>query len=254
VCFFGNNLDVTELSFSHFWSRKNYHLLKVQEGESFIRSHLTFVSMPTFTPITLDRFFEPGSHNLSERSSLVPAKVDQPIPRHSMSPALYATPETTPLPPDSQLSPSSFSPVSPYVINHKRRGPLLLSGKNSQADANCGLRLSEANGKLVEEGKEQRELMDRVGNKDSETNRLEVVREEIDDVDRESEADEFFELNESLSIASEDASGVERSSKPSTSVGEFFYANEGTLLCCLLARFIAKQNHVIFNIYNGPCK
>jgi hypothetical protein len=214
--------------------------------------------MPIFTPITLDRFFEPGSHNLSERSSLVPAKVDQPIPARSMLPALYATPETTPLPPDSQLSPSSFSPVSPYVINHKRRRPLLSSGENSRAganDANCGPRLSEANKKLVKEGKLRRELMDRVGNDNFEINRLEIVREEIDDVERESEADEFFELDESLSITSEDASGVERSWKPSTSIGEFFDANEGTLFSCQkLFFFFAKQQNMIFNIYNGPCK
>lgn len=38
-----------------------------------------------------------------------------------ISPALYATPEPTPLPD----SPSSFPP-SPYIINHKRRGPRLL--------------------------------------------------------------------------------------------------------------------------------
>ncbi|KAL8123775.1 uncharacterized protein LOC141717813 [Apium graveolens] len=47
-----------------------------------------------------------------------------------ISPALYTTPETTPLPvvPDS---PSSFPP-SPYIINHKRRGPRLL--KSSSQD------------------------------------------------------------------------------------------------------------------------
>ncbi|KAL3626743.1 hypothetical protein CASFOL_029486 [Castilleja foliolosa] len=38
-----------------------------------------------------------------------------------ISPALYATPESRPLPD----SPSSFPP-SPYIINHKRRGPRLL--------------------------------------------------------------------------------------------------------------------------------
>lgn len=70
--------------------------------------------------------------------------------------------------------------------------------------------------------------MERVEDKDFETNRLEVVREEIDVVERESEADEFFELNESLSITSEDANGVERSWKPNTSIGEFYDACEGT--------------------------
>ncbi|KAL3844731.1 hypothetical protein ACJIZ3_002134 [Penstemon smallii] len=47
-----------------------------------------------------------------------------------ISPALYATPESTPLPD----SPSSFLP-SPYVINHKRRGPRL---KKSFSDDDVG--------------------------------------------------------------------------------------------------------------------
>ncbi|CAA2969246.1 uncharacterized protein LOC111402018 isoform X1 [Olea europaea subsp. europaea] len=38
-----------------------------------------------------------------------------------ISPALYATPESTPIPD----APSSFPP-SPYIINHKRRGPRLM--------------------------------------------------------------------------------------------------------------------------------
>ncbi|XP_064948117.1 uncharacterized protein LOC135598368 [Musa acuminata AAA Group] len=46
------------------------------------------------------------------------------IPRPNISPALYAIPESTPLPD----SPSSFPPASPYIINHKRRGPRLLNG------------------------------------------------------------------------------------------------------------------------------
>ncbi|RZS01715.1 hypothetical protein BHM03_00031648 [Ensete ventricosum] len=46
------------------------------------------------------------------------------IPRPNITPALYAIPESTPLPD----SPSSFPPASPYIINHKRRGPRLLNG------------------------------------------------------------------------------------------------------------------------------
>ncbi|WOL03858.1 hypothetical protein Cni_G12578 [Canna indica] len=55
----------------------------------------------------------PPSRNLSAKNS---------IPRPSISPALYAIPESTPL----LDSPSSFPPASPYIINHKRRGPRLL--------------------------------------------------------------------------------------------------------------------------------
>ncbi|KAG6516684.1 hypothetical protein ZIOFF_027157 [Zingiber officinale] len=52
------------------------------------------------------------------------------IPRPNISPALYVIPESTPLP----CSPSSFSPASPYIINHKRRGPRLLKSV-TQSDA-----------------------------------------------------------------------------------------------------------------------
>lgn len=48
---------------------------------------------------------------------------DKPSQWPQISPALYATPESTPLP-DSPDSPTSFPP-SPYIINHKRRGPRL---------------------------------------------------------------------------------------------------------------------------------
>ncbi|KAK4394312.1 hypothetical protein Sango_1902000 [Sesamum angolense] len=47
--------------------------------------------------------------------------VDKKYHWTQISPALYATPESTPLPD----SPSSFPP-SPYIINHKRRGPRLI--------------------------------------------------------------------------------------------------------------------------------
>ncbi|XP_059659126.1 uncharacterized protein LOC132305508 [Cornus florida] len=49
-----------------------------------------------------------------------------------MSPALYATPEPTPLPD----SPTSFPP-SPYIINHKRRGPRLLKSFSEVGVATC---------------------------------------------------------------------------------------------------------------------
>ncbi|MBA0793780.1 hypothetical protein Gohar_018164, partial [Gossypium harknessii] len=97
--------------------------------------------MPTFTAIALDRLIEPGpsrSVNNSGPNSKPPIPNPKPIPstkmkrssstsvtskvnRPQISPALYATPEATPLPD----SPSSFPP-SPYIINHKRRGPRLL--------------------------------------------------------------------------------------------------------------------------------
>lgn len=54
-------------------------------------------------------------------STKTTAVVDKKHHWTQISPALYATPESTPLPD----SPSSFPP-SPYIINHKRRGPRLM--------------------------------------------------------------------------------------------------------------------------------
>ncbi|KAK8653028.1 hypothetical protein V6N13_127049 [Hibiscus sabdariffa] len=95
--------------------------------------------MATFTAIALDRLLEHGASRPIENSSspLKPpihpkpstnskmersssASVIRKVNRPPMSPSLYATPEVTPLPD----SPPSFYP-SPYIINHKRRGPRL---------------------------------------------------------------------------------------------------------------------------------
>ncbi|XP_073317964.1 uncharacterized protein [Primulina huaijiensis] len=57
-----------------------------------------------------------------------------------ISPALYATPASTPLPD----SPSSFPP-SPYIINHKRRGPRLLKSY-SEDDVGMCERADHGNG------------------------------------------------------------------------------------------------------------
>lgn len=131
--------------------------------------------MPTFSAIALDRLFDPGASNSLtpaknkdnsdsssrlnttsddfrssskrldipppypgrlRRSNTVAAPPEKKTPaRPQMSPALYATPESTPLP---DCSTSSFPPSSPYIINHKRRGPRLMksfSEKNVAAAA-----------------------------------------------------------------------------------------------------------------------
>lgn len=104
--------------------------------------------MPTFTAIAFDRLIEPRdsksvdmpvpnskplrklkptpapNSKLERRNStsvVRDKKTDRKVSRPQITPALYTTPETTPLPD----SPSSFPP-SPYIINHKRRGPRLL--------------------------------------------------------------------------------------------------------------------------------
>ncbi|KAH1206430.1 hypothetical protein GmHk_16G046879 [Glycine max] len=100
------------------------------------------MAMPTFTAIAFDRLIEPGASKPAYKSAPVPMPVPKkierrtseptirkkPRPRPQLKPALYATPEVTPLPD----APSSFPP-SPYIINHKRRGPRLLK---SYSEAN----------------------------------------------------------------------------------------------------------------------
>lgn len=96
--------------------------------------------MPTITAAVVDRFLRPGDSESVDNSISCTRPPRKPIhiPKsnldgnHSVSsvqkkvlcpqikPALYATPDATPLP----GSPTSFTP-SPYVVNHKRRGPRL---------------------------------------------------------------------------------------------------------------------------------
>ncbi|GLU13759.1 hypothetical protein SLE2022_303730 [Rubroshorea leprosula] len=100
--------------------------------------------MPTFTAIALDRLFEPGASKSVDKSgskAKPPAPIstsklegrngssvaERKVSRPQITPALYATPESTPLPD----SPSSFSP-SPYIVNHKRRGPRLQKSFSAQ--------------------------------------------------------------------------------------------------------------------------
>ncbi|KAK7406736.1 hypothetical protein VNO78_08366 [Psophocarpus tetragonolobus] len=119
-----------------------------QPSASFSPSILSFcqvfTAMPTFTAIALDRLIEPGSSKpvdksattsmpvpssqKLERSTSAPTKKSK-LPRPPLTPALYVTPKVTPLPD----APSSFPP-SPYIINHKRRGPCLLKS-SSEASA-----------------------------------------------------------------------------------------------------------------------
>ncbi|XP_028794413.1 uncharacterized protein LOC114750037 [Neltuma alba] len=92
--------------------------------------------MPTFTAIAFDTLIEPKAsksvdksapssmpvpNTKLERRSSVPPATKKKAPRPPLKPALYATPEVTPVPD----SPSSFPP-SPYIVNHKRRGPRLV--------------------------------------------------------------------------------------------------------------------------------
>lgn len=98
--------------------------------------------MPAFTAIALDRFLETGASKpidkpiptsmpvpksqALERTTSAPAAKSN-VPRPPLKPALYTTPEVKPLPVAD--TPSSFPP-SPYIVNHKRRGPCLLKSSS----------------------------------------------------------------------------------------------------------------------------
>lgn len=98
--------------------------------------------MPTFSAATLDRSLTPGASKSPEIPSTLYSKppISNPVndeskqpkektfTRPHMSPSLYATPKEIPRP----NSPSSYPP-SPYIINHKARGPLLLR-RHSEVD------------------------------------------------------------------------------------------------------------------------
>ncbi|KAG7539513.1 hypothetical protein ISN44_As13g031510 [Arabidopsis suecica] len=87
--------------------------------------------MPTFSAAALDRSLNSGASVSREFPSTLQSKPpilndesNQPkektFTRPQMSPSLYATPKEIPRP----NSPSSYPP-SPYIINHKARGPVL---------------------------------------------------------------------------------------------------------------------------------
>lgn len=247
--------------------------------------------MPTFTAIALDRLLEPSTSRSADKSVNNPMPVPkskppkpEPVPnaklerrrsasamekkvqRPHMTPALYATPETTPVPD----SPSSFPP-SPYIINHKRRGPRLVkslsvddvpSRKKSMDEANTNSTVTEAKSEEVASvgdvpvtftifnpvEDEHVSGMDgcEVGSSDRPANiALEVGTsnlnngfvEETDTLvpvpltpEREVDSDDFYDPQESMSFTSntdgEDNGTAERSAKFSTPMGEFFDAWE----------------------------
>ncbi|XP_022751399.1 uncharacterized protein LOC111300058 [Durio zibethinus] len=262
--------------------------------------------MPTFTAIALDRLLEPGaskSVNKSGPNLKPPIPNPKPIPnsklertknnisvmerkvnRPQISPALYATPEATPLPD----SPSSFPP-SPYIINYKRRGPCLLKRfsednvssqkKTLQEDeVNSNAKLAETksvdlskdgsvtfricepkeeehengvhNGPInveqangVHGGSIQDEQMDDVHNGEFGSSNGEVGSSQMSNglavnsavlkvgllnLDRSGDSEDFFDPNESMSVASntegDDDTEAESAARLATSRVEFFDA------------------------------
>ncbi|KAI4327633.1 hypothetical protein L6164_020070 [Bauhinia variegata] len=227
--------------------------------------------MPTFTAIVLDRLLEPGTSKSVEKS--VPSSMPVPkpnlkrrnsatsrtgasttkkkAPRPQLKPALYATPEVTPLPD----SPSSFPP-SPYIINHKRRGPRLnksfseanVPSKQKVADdekvvnshtvivSSAGdLQVTCTNPEAVKE--KHVSIGDDLGNGHTETGSSSItnglqgensVKEVALQSERAGENDDFFDPQDSLSYTSntDGEDNAERSVKFSTPGVEFFDAWE----------------------------
>ncbi|XP_043713959.1 uncharacterized protein LOC122662401 [Telopea speciosissima] len=226
--------------------------------------------MPTFTAIALDRFLEPSATGVSKSIGKPPnLKLER---KHSstetkqtqlpqISPALYATPAVTPVP-DSSSS-SSFPP-SPYIINHKRRGPRLLksvSQDNVSLDQQApegGITVDE-NGRNTDstaigsaedvlppatvticsphnEGMGQNGFHDediRSSNFDSNLVRTENSSSKLValNLERDSECEDFFDPQDSISISSNndlelDNSGGERSFRLTTPRAEYYDAWE----------------------------
>lgn len=192
--------------------------------------------------------------------------MERKVQRPQMTPALYATPETTPVPD----SPSSFPP-SPYIINHKRRGPRLVkslseddvsSRKKGMDEANTNSNLTEAKSEEVASagdvpvtftivntvGDEHVNCSDScdVGSSDrAASSALEVGTSNLNNgfvgetdthvpvpltPEREVDSEDFYDPQESMSYTSntegEDNGTGERSVKFTTPMGEFFDAWE----------------------------
>ncbi|KAF2590844.1 hypothetical protein F2Q70_00040680 [Brassica cretica] len=203
--------------------------------------------MPTFSAIALDRMLEPGAASTS--LDTLPTTKPPPISklengkgtftRPQMSPALYATPDAIPLP----NSPSSSSfPPSPYIINHKSRGPRLLKSSSQQkpleedegvtsgADVKVSPR-SEATEEDYANGVHALQVgtfsFDGNGNSELdndlewENNLPEPVTAKAD---KESESEDFYDPGESASFTSNTDAGEEGSHRLATPVGEFYDA------------------------------
>jgi len=230
-------------------------------------------AMSTFTAIALDRLIEPGASNPAdkstptsipipnsqklERSTKAPANKSK-APRPPWKPALYSTPVVTPLP----ETPSSFPP-SPYIINHKRRGPSLLIKSSSDVDirddenvneksfdgvvaSSAGdLHVTFANTELVKEDKVHGAYDGELDNSNgaelacpreagssSLTDYLLKEKPQPLNLDRVRELEDFFDPPESLSFASNtdgEENAADLSMKFSSPIGEYYDAWEGKL-------------------------
>lgn len=214
-----------------------------------------------FTTIALDRLIEPKASNkpmeagknvtdLGQGSQVNGTDQTSDRKHHwtRISPALYSTPEPTPLPD----SPSSFAP-SPYIVNHKRRGPRLSKAFSEDVVA---LRQAVADEKIDKIVKSlEAENVDScsvVNDMDIDIVRDTMVNRELGNEDinvdaaagqdvqsvefqRDSEMDDFFDPQDSMSVRSSidggSSHGMERSVNLSASASEFYDAWEGNFVC-----------------------
>lgn len=206
---------------------------------------------------------------MERRNSASATDINSKRQFNRISPALYATPETTPLPvvPDS---PSSFPP-SPYIINHKRRGPRLLKSL-SQEDVATREQDVEKDKVAVDAKNEEREEIDT--DKDAEftfnvpppidvahdkgfpngglenselRNSLNTQSGPLKSVAvnerRDGEPDDFFDPQDSLSVKSNTSNGGEQPFTRATP-SEFYDAWEGN--CFFLTKRLNQYNMTIF--------
>lgn len=215
-----------------------------------------------FTTIALDRLIEPkaskpmaagknvteskhgsrlnGTDNKQSDSNNGMKTTDRKHHWSQISPALYATPEPTPLPelPDS---PSSFT-SSPYIVNHKRRGPRLSKAFSEDVEA---LHRALADGKtntivksFEAEDVDSSSAVNVCVAANGELGNDNINNDEVSGQDNlepvilehDSEMDDFFDPQDSLSVRSsvdgESGSGLARSLNLNSSVSEFYDAWE----------------------------
>lgn len=154
--------------------------------------------------------------------------------RAQISPALYATPEATPLPD----FPSSFAP-SPYIVDHKRRGPRL-SKAFSEDDVALQQALDDEKTYKIVRSLEAEDVEDNrykfdINGKSGNENMSDDAAAEQDTLESSmleqgSAKDDFFDPQDSLSVRSstdgESGYGYDRSLNLNTSVSEFYDAWE----------------------------
>jgi len=244
---------------------------------SYLYGSVVCTAMSSFTAVALDRLIEPGASNPVDKSSptSIPIPNSQKLERSTkalankskalrppLKPTLYSTPEVTPLP----ETPSSFPP-SPYIINHKRRGPSLLIKSSSDVDihddenandknfvdavvaSSAGdLHVTLKNTELVKEDKKVNGVYDgkldnsngadlancpRETGSSSLTDYLLKERSLTLNLDRAREVDEdFFDPADSMSFASNtdgEENATDLSMKFSSPIGEYYDAWEGKL-------------------------